>query len=334
VTEPRSYYGQAVLKEPVWSWEIPIYFFTGGVAGASAGFAYLCDLRGDEVLARRAWAAALAGVSVSPLLLISDLGKPIRFLNMFRMFKITSPMSVGSWILGVSGATTTAAAAHAWLELFPGLAKLARPTAALFGLPLSTYTAALVANTSVPVWRDARQLLPFVFGSGAALTAGAACAVITPPEYAAPARRLAVAATVAELGFKEVMEKRLGETGAPYRKGAAAAFSHAGRACLTVGAGLLATRGSRSRAAAAAAGTLLLAGALCVRWSVFKAGSASAADPRYVVGPQRGRIDRGESSGAARREPSLGGDRGEHVEVGGPAGGPAGGDAAQDRGDD
>jgi hypothetical protein len=35
----RSYHGQPVIKEPVWSWEIPLYFFIGGVAGASAGFA-------------------------------------------------------------------------------------------------------------------------------------------------------------------------------------------------------------------------------------------------------------------------------------------------------
>ena len=58
-SELGSYHGQPVLKEPVWTWEIPFYFFAGGLAGASAGLAYLSELRGNEVLARRAWAAAL-----------------------------------------------------------------------------------------------------------------------------------------------------------------------------------------------------------------------------------------------------------------------------------
>jgi len=289
VTEPRSYYGQPVLKQPVWSWEIPIYFFTGGLGGASAGLAYLSELRGDDQLARRAWAAALAGLSVSPALLISDLGRPARFLNMLRMFKITSPMSVGSWILMVSGTTTAVAAAHSWLKLFPRLSTLARPAAALFGLPLSTYTAALIANTSVPAWHDARQLLPFVFGSGAGLSAGAACVLITPPEHATPARRLAIGAAVAELVLTEAMERRLGRQGRPYRQGAAARYGHVTRACLTAGAALLVTRGGRSRAAAAVAGTALLAGAASARWSVFKAGTESAADPEYVLGEQRER---------------------------------------------
>src|SRR5439155_9437640 len=97
-----GYYGQPVIKEPIWTWEIPCYFFTGGVAGASAGLAFLAELRGNGVLGRRAWAVALTGVSVSPALLTSDLGKPVRFVNMLRMFKVTSPMSVGSWILTAS----------------------------------------------------------------------------------------------------------------------------------------------------------------------------------------------------------------------------------------
>ena len=65
----RSYHGQPVLKEPVWTWEIPCYFYTGGLAGASAGLALLSERQGNEVLARRAWAAAMAGVTLSPALL-------------------------------------------------------------------------------------------------------------------------------------------------------------------------------------------------------------------------------------------------------------------------
>src|SRR5205085_4979895 len=93
-SEIRSYHGRPVIKEPVWTWEIPTYFFTGGLAGASAGLAYLSELRGNDVLARRAWGTAMFGMGTSPALLTSDLGRPERFLNMLRMFKISSPMSV------------------------------------------------------------------------------------------------------------------------------------------------------------------------------------------------------------------------------------------------
>jgi formate-dependent nitrite reductase membrane component NrfD len=223
VSEPavRSYHGQPVIKEPVWTWEIPTYFFTGGAAGASAGLAYLAGIRGNEVLARRAWAIALAGVGVSPLLLTSDLGKPLRFLNMLRMFKVTSPMSVGSWVLSGAGAATGLAAADAWTGLFPTAGRVARPAAALLGLPLSTYTAALIANTAVPVWHEARRELPFVFASGAALSAGGAAVALTPAAHAEPARRLAIAGAVVDLVVTEGMERRLGELGEPYKKGTA-----------------------------------------------------------------------------------------------------------------
>jgi hypothetical protein len=294
-----------VLKQPVWSWEIPLYFYTGGVAGAGAGLACLSELRGNAVLARRAWAVSLAGLSVSPALLISDLGRPERFLNMLRMFKPTSPMSVGSWVLSGSGATTALAAAHAWTGLFPRLARFARPSAAILGLPLATYTAALIADTSIPVWHEARRELPFLFASGAALSAAAATTALTPPGEAAPARRLALGAAAVELGVKELMEKRLGVVGEPYRQGPAQKLGNVSRGCVATGAALLAWRGSSSRPAAIAAGALMSAGAVALRWSVFKAGGQSAADPKYVVAPQRERIEQGHSAGGARRRSKV-----------------------------
>ena len=301
-----SYHGRAVLKEPVWTWEIPLYFYTGGVAGASAGLAYLSRLRGNDVLAKRAWGAALTGIGVSPWLLISDLGRPERFINMMRLFKVTSPMSVGSWILAGAGSTTAVAAANEFTGLFPGLARLARPAAALLGLPLSTYTAALLANTAVPVWHEARRELPVVFASGAALGAGAAAVIATPKAHAAPARRLAIGAGVLEATVSELMEHRLGSHGEPYKSGEAMKYRNIGRACIAGGTALLAAAGKRSRAASMAAGALLSAGALSVRFSVLKAGAQSAADPRYVVEPQRDAITHGRRTGAARRRPRVG----------------------------
>jgi hypothetical protein len=300
-----GYHGQPVLKQPVWTWEVPAYFFTGGLAGASAGLAYLSEVRGNELLGRRAWGAAMAGIAVSPLLLISDLGRPARFLNMLRMFKVTSPMSVGSWILSASGASTTLAAVNAWTGVLPRASRLARPAAALLGLPLASYTGVLLANTAVPAWHESRRLLPIVFASGAALSAGAAGVIATPVQSAAPARRVALAGAALEMVLKRTMEQRLGELGEPYRHGPASRYGRLANGLIASGAALLAARGSRSRPPAALAAVLLGAGALSARVSVFKAGFQSAADPAYVVGPQRLAIDRGERRGAARTTPQI-----------------------------
>jgi formate-dependent nitrite reductase membrane component NrfD len=300
--EVRSYHGQPVIKEPVWTWEIPCYFYTGGLAGASAGLALLSGLRGNDVLARRAWATALFGVTASPALLIADLGRPERFLNMLRMFKVTSPMSVGSWVLTLAGASTALAAADAWLGIFPRAGRVAKPLAGVLGLPVATYTAALVSNTAVPVWHEARRELPFVFAFGAALSAGAAAVVTTPVSDARPARRLALLAAAAEGPLVELMLHRLGEHATVYEHGAPARLGRFSRGCVLTGASILARRGGSSRAAAALGGVLLSAGALARRWSVFKAGFQSAADPRYVVGPQRAGIARSQRPGAARTQ--------------------------------
>src|SRR5919206_1182670 len=122
--EVRTYYGRAVLKEPVWSWEIPWYFFAGGLAGASSNLALVARLTGNDKLARRAHLAALGGAAVSPVLLIMDLGRPKRFYNMLRVFKPTSPMNLGTWILTSFGPAVGIAAASDVLGVFPRLGRL------------------------------------------------------------------------------------------------------------------------------------------------------------------------------------------------------------------
>jgi hypothetical protein len=117
-------------------------------------------------------------------------------------------------------------------------------------LPLSTYTAALIANTAVPAWHEGRRWLPFVFGSGAALSAGAVAVAVTPVKHARPARRLALAAAAVEVASKEVMQRRIGELAEPYEQGAARKFGHLSRGCIVAGTTLLALRGGSSRAAA------------------------------------------------------------------------------------
>jgi hypothetical protein len=296
---PRSYYGQPVIKPPVWEPTIAVYLFAGGLAGASGTLAALSELKGDDELARRAWLAALAAVAVSPALLIEDLGRPARFLNMMRVVKVSSPMNMGVWILSGAGASIGLASARAWLGWFPRLGGLGAVGAALLGPPLTTYTAVLFSDTAVPSWHEARREMPWLFASSAAASAGAVASAVTAPADAAPARRLAVAGAVAEVGMSMLMERRLGPLlSEPYKSGRTGALSKASRALGATGAGLLAASGSlagrRARIAAAAGGAMVTAGALCTRFAVFGAGVESAKDPRHTVIPQRRRLEQGE----------------------------------------
>jgi formate-dependent nitrite reductase membrane component NrfD len=229
---------------------------------------------------------------VSPILLISDLGRPERFLNMLRVFKVTSPMSVGSWILFASSGATNTAAALELLDILKPLKVLAELVSFASGPPLATYTGALLANTAIPVWSEARDELPWLFGLSAAASAGAAAAICTPTGAAGPARRAAIAGVALELGLMEAMEKRLGLVGEVYKVGKAHHYGRISKVCTAAGAGLLAWQGKRSRAAAATGGALILAGELALRWSVFKAGFQSARDPKYTVLPQKERLKR------------------------------------------
>src|SRR5215218_5031509 len=106
--EVRNYYGRPVIKEPTWTWEIPWYFFFGGLAGASSVLSLSARATGNDALARRALLVSLGGATVSPVLLIMDLGRPERFYNMLRVIKPTSPMSLGTWVLSAFGTSTGA----------------------------------------------------------------------------------------------------------------------------------------------------------------------------------------------------------------------------------
>jgi formate-dependent nitrite reductase membrane component NrfD len=291
-TEMRSYYGRPILKEPVWKPVIPFYLFTGGIAGGCAVLHGVARLAGHERLARTALYVGAAADAVSPALLVSDLGRPERFLNMLRVFKVTSPMSVGSWLLFVSGGASNTAAALEALGVLPSLKQLAETVSFLVGPGLATYTGTLLTDTAIPVWHEARRELPWLFGASATATAGAATALFLPPEEAGPARRLAIASVAAELALKQAMQKRLGFVGEVYSQGQARRFGRIAKACAATGAAILAARGKRSRAALAGGSALVLAGELALRWSVFRAGFQSARDPRYTVVPQRERLAR------------------------------------------
>ena len=291
-TEMRSYYGRPIVKEPVWTWEIPTYFFTGGLAGASAVLSTSAKLTGHERLAKASLYVGAVADLVSPVLLISDLGRPERFHHMLRVVKVTSPMNIGSWVLLVSGGASNTAAVLELLGRLKRVKLAAETVSALSGPPLATYTGVLIADTAIPVWHDARQELPWIFGASAAASAGAAASMFVHPRDGGPARRLAVAGVLAEGVLMQAMERRLGKVGEVYHEGAAGKFSWAAKGLAVAGAALLRTKGRKSRTAAVVGGALVCAGELCLRWAVYKAGFQSARDPKYVVESQRHRVER------------------------------------------
>ncbi len=297
-TDALSYYGRPIIKEPVWQPDIPLYLFTGGLAGASDLLALGAQFSGNRRLRTSALAAATFGTTISPYFLIKDLGRPLRFLNMLRVVKVTSPMSVGTWIFSAESATTGIAAGCQLFGVMPRVRATAHVLAGLIGPAQATYTAALIAQSVVPAWHEARRELPVLFASSAAASAGGAAAILTPVEHAAPARRLGIIGGVAELAASKLMEKRLGKlVGSVYHEEEAGTYSRLATASTLAGTALMAFAGRR-RVGAVAAGALLLTGSLCERFAVYHAGKQSARDPRHTSIPQK------ERGGRAVTQPS------------------------------
>jgi hypothetical protein len=166
-----GYYGLPLLKPPTWTWEVPLYFFLGGISGVSACIAFAAQVfEAPTNLIRFALWMGLIGASICPALLISDLGRPTRFLNMLRVFKWRSPMSMGSWILvGFSGCVFVAVVGIEFVArgygypIVVALLWVSEVSAALTGLLLASYTGVLIGATAIPVWHQHRKLLPAHF---------------------------------------------------------------------------------------------------------------------------------------------------------------------------
>ena len=151
-----TYYDLPLLKPPVWTWEVPAYFFVGGAAGAAAVLGAAAQLAGgDEKLVRDARWIAPSAPALSAPLLISDLGRPERFLNMLRVFKPQSPMSVGAWTLAVFGGRVAGGGARCRASRCATSRAVA---AAATGLVMATYTGVLLGATAIPVWKEHARL--------------------------------------------------------------------------------------------------------------------------------------------------------------------------------
>ena len=291
VPEPEftSYYGRPILKRPVWKQpDVPLYLFLGGLAGASALLAEGAAITGRRELERVARIAAAAGSSLGTGALMHDLGKPTRFLNMLRVFKVTSPLSVGSWILAPFSGLAGAAAASELTGRLPATGRAAGVGAGVLGPALATYTAALIADTAVPAWHEAHRELPFVFAGSGATAAGGLAMIAAPVDEAGPARRMAVAGAALELVSSRRIEG-MGLVSEPYRTGRPGRMLRAGQALTTAGL-VLTPFARRSRIVSAVAGASFVAASALTRFGIFGAGLESARDPKYTVVPQRERL--------------------------------------------
>ncbi|SFD98687.1 Polysulphide reductase, NrfD [Actinopolyspora alba] len=290
----RSYYGRPIIKEPTWKVpDVPAYLYLGGMAGASSVMGALAQLRGYSRLRRVGLLCAAGGSGASVLALIHDLGRPRRFLNMLRVFKPTSPLSVGSWILAPFSALSGAVAVSELTGFARPLARVVAGFAAVLAPAMTTYTAVLLADTAVPGWHETRRELPFVFAFSSVAAAGALGTGLAPRSEAAPARRMAVIGSLGELLASRVLEQRAGRIAEAYRTGRAGTTLRTARV-LAAGCALGALFARRSGSVAvlvAASGT---AASAATRYGVFEAGRETARDPYYTVVPQRqdGRSER------------------------------------------
>jgi len=312
----NGYYQIPLLKEPPWTWEIPLYFFVGGAAGAAAVIGAIADYTGgDRELVRHARWIAAAGSVISPALLVSDLGRPERFLAMLRVFKIQSPMSVGVWTLvGFS----TGAAAAAFAEVLRGrygsslpirvLENAGQAASLAFGLPFSNYTGVLIGATAVPVWNRNAWTLPLHFGASGL---GAAVGLL---ELLGHRKNRALQALGLGAAFIETLEGasielRPDPAFDPLKHGPSGFVTRAGGALagpvsLALRTASLLTTGKRSASLRRWASWSSIAGSLVTRIAWIYAGRVSARDWKLPLELEDQRS--GKSVSAARKREHVG----------------------------
>lgn len=309
--EFESYYGKPVVKAPPWEWPIAVYLFLGGVAGGSSLLAVGAEITGRQELRRNTRIASIGAAAAGSLALIADLGRPTRALNMFRVFKASSPMSWGSWLL-MAFASSAAVASLPELDKLTGekaplpapvreiLPRTATPFGALAGIlgaPLAVYTAVLFGDTSVPAWNEARRHLPFLFVSSGSAAAGGLAMMTTSTSEAGPARALAVTGALGEVVVTQAMRRQMDEIShEPYRTGTPGKLLKAAE-WLTIGGGIGAALGGKNRALAVLSGAAMVTASALTRFGVLEAGLNSTKDPKYVIEPQKRRLAERRSRG-------------------------------------
>ena len=288
-----TYYDRPLLKEPVWHWAIPLYYYVGGAAGASLvmGAAGQLDRSGrlDRMMRRAHW-AGIIGSAMSAGILIYDLGRPARFHHMLRVFRPTSPMNVGVWILSSVSPSAIMAALFARRRGFLGaFGEISGVASGLSGLALSTYTGVLVANSAIPIWQESRKILPVLFGASAAASAGSLFDMFFEDREA---RRVTYTfgtlGRAAELIAAHALEKqveRIPQVAKPLKTGSSG-FLWKTAKIMTAGSLVLSVWPGQSKRRRVAAGVMGTLGSVLMRYSIHQAGVASARDPRAAFRQQ------------------------------------------------
>ncbi len=302
-----GYYGIPLLKKPQWTWEIPLYFFVGGAAGSAAVIGSMADIIGDDYeLARHARWLALGGAMLSGALLISDLGRPSRFLHMLRVFKPQSPMSMGAWILA---AFSNFAAAASFADLLRDrygrslpvglISAVGRVGSAVFGMPFSNYTGVLIGATAIPVWNRNIKSLPRHFGMSG-LQASVSILELLGHDDSRALNLLGLLSAGFETWEGFSLESEHDRVLRPLKRGASGWITRAGG--MLSGPLPLALRllGRRSRSLRRAAAWSGVAGSLLTRIGWLAAGRASASDWRIPLQPA-GEVARAPEAEAERR---------------------------------
>jgi formate-dependent nitrite reductase membrane component NrfD len=285
------------IKSPVWTWEVPLYFWVGGVASGASFVALACDVAGDGQSAQLARRVALGTVMPAPILLIADLGRPARFLNMLRIFKPRSPMNMGAWCLALFSATAAGGVGADVLGRRRTASGLGLATAVLGGY-LGSYTGVLLASTAVPLWARSRLFLGPIFVSTATATGAAASRLALVARGLSPEhpthRALRMLETVAigcELVLSTINERRLGSLSRPLTHGRSGRMYRVAQGSVLMGlAAQLAARLGVRRAEDAAS-VFYLGGGLAFRFSWVYAGRQSATDHEAAAAMGRGTRD-------------------------------------------
>lgn len=297
----EDYYALPPLKPGHYKWLIVQYFFVGGISGSAQILAAVADLAGDEedrVIVRHGRYIALGGAVLSPIFLIADLHMPSRWYNMLRIYRGTSPMSFGAWVLTAFGTLSGLAAVAQFIEDRTA-GRYGRLLGRIFGLPaaaaggvVSYYTAPLLSATSVPLWASVNRLLPPMFSASAAANASSALSLslqaVDAPQ--APRERLETFETImetAEMATATAMSRKWQREGlkGPLTEQPLSSVYHLGAIGLGVvvplaihGVQMLTGRKSRTASTVAAVSTLV--GGFCLRAAMVFGGRKSAERPQ------------------------------------------------------
>jgi formate-dependent nitrite reductase membrane component NrfD len=298
--QDNNYYGIPPIKRAHWTWQIPIYFWIGGLGAGVHLFSTMAQILGhkDEALTRASRYTVLGTMVVSPVLLIWDLGRPERFYNMLRILKLRSPMSTQSWSVfafGNLGGLIAArqAAEDGLLGTDNLLVKLAKLIPARFlslvalpvGINVGSNTGNLISATSIPIWARNWLFMGPTFLTSGLSTALSWLSLVLHLTHSGEEKTLRTlhraekATVLIEAGLMAASLARMSRWSKPLFSREIAPLFVGGTLIGGILAPIALLFGRESRPKSILASVLALAGGLAFRFAIIQAGRKSADDP-------------------------------------------------------